>query len=53
VCFLCLQLDAQFDASWANCQQLEDIVDRIRTHMAEYMSAMRGAWRMTTMEKNE
>ena len=35
-------LDEQFNASWANCQQLEDIVDRIRTHMTDYMESMKG-----------
>lgn len=52
VCLRALQLDAQFESSWANCQQLEDIVDRIRTHMTEYMSAMRGANNNDTVDSD-
>jgi hypothetical protein len=35
-------LDEQFNASWANCQQLEDIVDRIRSHITEYVDHVKG-----------
>lgn len=34
-------LDDQFNASWINCQQLEDIVDRIRAHMFDYLESMK------------
>jgi len=34
-------LDEQFTASWNNCQQLEELVDRMGRHMREYVAGIR------------
>jgi hypothetical protein len=35
-------LDEQFSASWANCQQLEELVDRMGRHMKAYVDGIKG-----------
>lgn len=46
-------LDAQFEYSWHQLQQFEDVVDQIRRHMAEYMESMKGNNEETHRQERE